>query len=118
MSNQFGCFKAGIASLAEEKRWPVERYMNGFAEGLEMGFFEYDAKNLVLFLPEFTKYNHPANPNVILSWFKSFYELPSSPLKDKFCWIFKGYLKGFGEGFHKAFDDTFGKSMAKQEQEQ
>jgi hypothetical protein len=64
----FGLFKASVSMLADEKRWSKQRYEKAFREGLAKGFFKYDERHLVVFLPKFVKYNQPQNANVIINW--------------------------------------------------
>lgn len=110
----FGMYKASISMLADEKRWPKQRYQKAFTEGLEKGFWKYDERNLVVLIPKFVKYNQPQSVNVIVSWKRIFDELPPSPLKNEWIQIVRGLL----EGFREAFDKAFGKAMPIQEQEQ
>jgi len=121
-SNPLGIFKIPIEALSAEKRWPVKRYMKGFQEGIANGFWKYDNRSLLLYIPNFIKYNTPDNPNVIKSWAKIFNELPESLLKNEYHQSMEVFLKGLGEGFRKQFNERFNKpylkSMPIQEQEQ
>ncbi len=122
LSNQLGCFKAGLASLSEEKRCSVEGYREGFQELIKEGFIKYDERHLVVYINNFIKYNPPESPNVVKSWAITFNELPKSQLKLLCYQSLKAVLQGYGEGFHKAFTEAFGKGLLKgipnQEQEQ
>jgi hypothetical protein len=126
LSNPIGLFKVSIAGMADEKRWPAKRYDKPFREGMANGFWKYDERNMLLYIPNFVEYNPPDNPNVVKSWAKIYNELPSSVLKDEYYDRLKGYLEGFAErlreGFMKPFREGFAKGARKglpiQEQEQ
>jgi len=118
MSTPFGLFKAGVAALAEEKRWPVERYLKAFQEALVKGFAKYDERRLVVFIPKFIDYNPPASPNVLISWGKVFDEIPDCCLKHECCQKVKALAEGKDEAFLKAFTKAFPKAIAIQEQYQ
>jgi len=118
MSTPFGLFKASIGALADEMRWDSKRYANAFREALTKGFFKFDEKALLIFIPKYLKYNPPSNPNVLKSWSKLYSDLPDSPLKTVFYETLKALLEGYGEAFREAFAKGFGKGMPIQDQDQ
>lgn len=109
LSSSFGLYKASIGALADEMRWNIQRYTKGFREGLLKGYFLYDDKYYVLFIPNFLKYNPPHNPNVLRSWANTFNEIPQCSLKEQFYQSLKAFLESFDESFR----DVFGKSFIK-----
>ena len=111
-SNSIGCFKISLEALTAEKRWPIRRYKNAFKELENKKLARYDEKNQVIFLPNFIKYNPPANPKVIINWARQWSELPDSPLKYELYQLLKDIIKTKGEKFSKAFEEAFGKGMA------
>lgn len=121
-SSPFGAYKAGKAALEEESRMDAKGFAKGFAECLSNGLAKYDETARVVYLPNFLKYNPPANPNVVKSWGKIFNELPKSGLDlEIYCAILNccdGMAKGFREAFSKAFAEPEAKGMRIQEQEQ
>ncbi len=112
-SSPFGCYKASMEALASEKRWDIAKYRKAFKEGSRAGFYEYDEKHQMVFIPSFLKYNPPNNPNVLKSWGKVFNELPNSKLKNKCLKALTDLVEGFGEAFTKAFQEGFEKPLAK-----
>ena len=118
MGSAFGLFKAGMAALAEEKRWDVKRYREGFTEGFRNGFFEYDETTRTVFIPNFLKHNPPVNPNVVTGWIDQLREIPDSNMKSKFIQSLSLICETLPKGFAEAFRKGLGNGMANQEQEQ
>jgi hypothetical protein len=112
-STPFGCYKCSIEALSAEKRWPLEKYKKAFQEGLREGFFRYDPKHHIIYIPRFLKYNPPNNPNVLKSWAKIFLELPQCDLKKECLQNLKDLVEGFNKGFQEAFNEFFGKAFGK-----
>jgi len=113
MSNQFGCFKAGICALSEESRMGMKGYRKGFTELSRKGFVKHDERVMVTKLKSFLKYNEPANPNVLTSWGKTFKEVPDCQLKtdtyNEISALCQTKNKAFNEAFLKAFPKPFRK---------
>jgi hypothetical protein len=84
-SNPLGCFAAGVAALAEEKRMPFDEYRATFEVAIEeYHLFKYDSRRRVVFFPTHFKHkaNRPSNPNVLKGWLDSHADqIPDSPLK-------------------------------------
>jgi hypothetical protein len=108
LGSQFGLFKSGLGGLADDKRWPVERYREAFHEGIGEGFWEYDEKHLLVWIPRFPVYNPPNSKNVVISWGRQWKELPDCELKTKCYHVLKGVCDGKGDAFAKAFAMAFG----------
>ena len=116
MSSPLGIYKASLAGLAEEKRWPLKRYLKAFQEAFAKGFVEHDPNARLVYFPKFFKEgyaNRPPNPNVLKNWGKIFHELPESPLKVKCYQRLKALAEGLGEGFKEAFRKGFGEGLPK-----
>lgn len=98
-----GLYKASIAGLAEEKRWPLERYKKAFDECIKRSFIEYDPKAMLIRFPNYFKHrpNHPRGANVVKTWGRWWRELPDSPLKDKCKADIGAMLEA--EDFHRDF---------------
>lgn len=79
----FGLFKGGVATLAEEKRWDIERYRKALKVLLEQKMVRYDKAALLLYIPRALKYN-PPTASALKLWSEVFVGLPSSPLKKAF----------------------------------
>lgn len=111
MGTPFGCFKAGMAGLAEEKRWPIDRYRNAFQEALGHSFVNYDDKARVVLITNFLKYNAPQSPNVVTSWSKVYSELPDCALKREFLRSLESLCIEMGKAFSETFREAFGKAL-------
>src|SRR5690606_31980160 len=60
-------------------------------------------------LPNFLKYNPPANPNVVKAWAKSLDLLPECALRALVIQRAKAFAEGLGKPFAKALPEPFGK---------
>jgi hypothetical protein len=76
-----GAMRATAPGLAAELNMPMERFREGFQEGLSRGMVKVDPKACLVWLPNFLKYNRPDNPNVVKSWADAFDLLPECHLK-------------------------------------
>jgi hypothetical protein len=106
-STPYGLYKASVAALAAEKRWPLKRYEKAFREALRIGFLRYDERHHVVLIPKCLDYNPPQSPNVVKSWRPSYEEMPESELKEEFFRILKALVEGYGEGYREAFRKAF-----------
>jgi hypothetical protein len=79
---------ADAYTLASARRWPVERVQIAINEiaakrssrtGQPMA--EFDARLRVVRLPNAPRFNAPANPSVLVGWWKEWQRFPASPLK-------------------------------------
>lgn len=99
MTGPIGIFKAPLAGLASEKRWPLKRYSKAVREGVSKGFWKIDEKCHVIYFPAFFKHNRPENPNVLRYWIKFYNELPDCTIKAESIQSLKAFAKGWGEGY-------------------
>jgi hypothetical protein len=76
-------------------------------EQLQEGFFEYDERHHVIYIPSFQDYNPPNNPNVMKYFAKRFSEIPRCELKQKYYQSLKTQVEGMSEAFHEGFDEPF-----------
>jgi len=118
LSTPFGLFKAPIGWLADEMRWPAERYRKAFQEALGKGFIQYDEKHYVIFITNHLRYNPPANPNVLKGWAKIYAEIPRCELKNTFYQTLKGFVEDFHDTFQEAFMKAWTNGSPIQEQKQ
>ena len=108
MGTQFGLFKASIPALAAEKRWSVKRYRKALNEVLNLEMGKIDEHVQVVLIPRFLKYNPPHNPNVLISWSKTFRQLPNCDLKNEFLQILRTQINGMlSESFRESFKVHF-----------
>lgn len=107
--NGIGCFKAGIAAMAEDMREDMEDFQKGFREGLAAGCFMYDEDARVVLVPKYIHHNPPNNPNVVKGWGKLFLMIPDCALKGECYSIIEDYCKGLSDAFLKAFHEAFEK---------
>lgn len=114
----FGLFKGGVGTLAEEKRWPPERYRDALRILVSQGMVHYDRDALLLYIPRALRYNPPSSVKVIKEWAETFKSLPSSSLKKDFYIDLKttivsrskealidAFLECFGDGGDLSADD-------------
>lgn len=97
MTNGLGLYAATVEGLSAHKRWPLERYREGFEEGLGKRLFEYDVTYQSVYFPKFIKHNKPSNPNVMQSLLKCWDYIPPTPIKHQ---VYRE-LEGLGKGFAK-----------------
>jgi hypothetical protein len=117
MTGPIGIFKASLAGLADEIRWPLPKYTKAFREGLAKGFWKHDERFHVILFPKFFKHNKPENPNVLKAWMKYYDEVPNCILKAESIQSLKDFAKGWGNPF-ESLCQTLGVTFPKQEQEQ
>lgn len=98
-----GLFRAGRAGMAENLRWPPEEFEQCFREVLEQGMVKADFENQLVWIPGALKYNPPASPNVVKSWWKEFSVLPQCKLKDNAGRAICKELRRLGASFRGAF---------------
>ena len=107
LGNGLGCFKAGVAAMAEEMRLTTKRFTEGFAEGLQQQLFEYDDRFRVLLIPKYFYRNPPANPNGIKALSKEFVKIPTCRLKTKCYHIIRAWIAHQKESFAEPFEELF-----------
>jgi len=118
LGNGLGCFRAGMAAMAEDLRMTPARFDEGFKEGFDerLGepLFLYDENSRVIFIPKYLERNPPSNPNGIRSLSKAFILIPDCKLKHDCYLTVKAFVEGKknpskngGETFVEAFSRTF-----------
>lgn len=108
---QIGALRANVPGLACELGMDLEVFSKGFKEVLAQGIVKHDTKLLIWF-PNFLKYNPPESPNVVKSWHYGYNELPESQLKADILEGVKGIVDGLSQGFREAFTKTFAEDLA------
>ena len=103
-----GAMRATIEGLAAE----LEVLPEAFREVFRKGLFNVDCNGKMIVVPNFLKYNAPANPNVVIGWGTAFDMLPECESKYKIYQGVKESIKGFGKGFQEAFSKAFPKEYA------
>ena len=89
----------------------LEAFTKAFQEVFSQGMVRHDGK-LLLWFPNFLKYNLPESPNVVKSWRYGYDELPESELKIQILIGAKSFVDGLSEAFQKAFEKAFAKELA------
>lgn len=118
LGNGLGCFRAGMAAMAEDLRMLPSRFAEGFAEGYDerLGepLFNYDEGTRVVFIPKYLERNPPSNPNGIRALSKAFVSIPDCKLKLDCYHTVKAFVKTKnattkkgGETFAQAFAEAF-----------
>lgn len=111
-----GAMRCSPGGLQDELDWEAkafpEAFRKAFAEGQAKGFWLYDKKAKFLWVPNFIKYNHPENPNVLKSWVGCWEDLPECGYKCQLFQSLKDLAKGLPEAFQEAFRKAFPKDYA------
>ena len=108
-----GLTKFSIATAAEELEADAATAEKLIATVIKTMGWQHDLQRRVLYMPEWTTANLPANPNVCESWGKAVVEVPDSELKAKaIAHIAAVLLKEKGESFRNSFLEPFGKPLA------
>ncbi|WP_430734366.1 hypothetical protein [Halodesulfovibrio aestuarii] len=108
---QLGALRANVPGLACELGMELEAFTKGFQEVLTQGIVTHDGKLLIWF-PNFLRYNLPESPNVVKSWHYGFRELPESALRTDILVGVKFLVDGLSQGFREAFRKTFAEELA------
>lgn len=110
-----GAFRGTRAGLAEEKRWPLDRFMAAFDALRGAGMVEFDDAAHLVWVVNALKYDRPESPNVIRFWSRQFHALPESQIRarihDKIEALFKGIWRDLGKGFREAFREAFAEAL-------
>jgi hypothetical protein len=101
-----GLIPAGVATIAESLRWPLEATQAAFAEIEAQGMASFDPSGPLIWLPNALKFNTP-NTNQVKGWGKAWAEVPECPLKRKAWGELRTSIHALGEAFAKAFDAAF-----------
>jgi len=118
LGNGLGCFKAGMAAMAEDLRMLPSRFAEGFGEGFDERYgeplFNYDEGARVVFIPKYLERNPPSNPNGIRALAKAFVSIPDCKLKHDCYQTVKAFVErknptteGGGKTFAQAFEESF-----------
>lgn len=81
MMTALGAMRGTPEGLACEIGMDPEPFKEGFRELLLKGLAEHDAEGRLIALPNFLKYNPPANPNAVKAWVKALEFLPECALR-------------------------------------
>lgn len=103
MMTALGAMRGTPSGLAEEIGMAPEPFKEGFAELLSKRLAEHDADGRLIALPNFLKYNPPANPNAVRAWVKSLEMLPECELLHLVIQRAKASAKGFKERLPEPF---------------
>lgn len=113
LANPLGIFVAGLASLADELRWDVERYRKGFRNLSDRFGVTFHEGSRTVLLKNHFKHNIPNNPNVWKNWLKFYPELPFSPLRDEWDRIAMRFATEWGSPFISILSETTSKGSSK-----
>lgn len=79
-----GIYRLPLEYGATDRRWPLKRFRQAFANLLTDGFVEYDEDAKVVLILNALKWQQPANPNQRKSAVKKLRALPPTPLLRRF----------------------------------
>jgi hypothetical protein len=97
MMTALGAMRATPEGLARELGMEPEPFREGFQQLLSKGMAEHDEAGPLIALPNFLKYNPPANPNAVKAWAKSLEFLPECGLLSVVIQRAKSFAEGFKE---------------------
>lgn len=104
-----GLIVAGRSQLAETMGWTIDRFGTVFASFGSHAEADWAAR--VVWLPNATKYNKPANPNVVLGWKKLLPLVPECDLKTRALLSLLRTCEQLGKPFAEAFGESLGEGF-------
>jgi len=107
---QLGALRGNLPGLAYELGMDLKAFEKAFREVLEQGIAKHD-ESLLIWFPNFLKYNQPESPNVIKSWRRGFEELPESGLKVEILISVKATVGALSKAFQQAFAEVFSEAF-------
>lgn len=113
LTNIPGLIPMNDAGLARALRWPLEGFLEAFAEVQAQGMAEADWDAGLTWVPNAIKHNEPESPNVVLSWTTAWEELPECDLKVEAWQHLHSYLNAKGESWVAAFEKACRKPSRK-----
>ncbi|NTF35539.1 hypothetical protein [Agrobacterium rubi] len=119
MLTALGAMRGTPEGLASEIGMDIELFKKGFAELLSQRLAEHDENGKLIALPNFLKYNPPANPNAVKSWVKSLDFLPECELRNLVIQRASQSAQGFKvplpEPFMKLFAERFNEPESREQ---
>lgn len=107
MLTALGAMRGTPEGLASEVGMDIEPFKKGFAELLSKRLAEHDRNGKLIALPNFLKYNPPANPNAVKSWVKMLDFLPECELRNLVIQRGRYASRGFREPLPEPFTQGF-----------
>ncbi len=101
-----GVIVAGEASIAEQLGWDAKRLRERFRELFQRGL-AIKVEGRLVWLCNATKYQPPANPNVVKGWSKCWDDVPECGLKHDVWQALKVACKSWDRTFAKQFAEPF-----------
>ncbi len=98
-----GTVKGTNHVLSAQLKWPLDAFMDAYAEANQLGMVVADFKAGLVWLPNGLKHNPPASLNVAKAWAKSFVDLPECSLKVRIHQDVVAYLDDFGDVYRMAY---------------
>jgi hypothetical protein len=113
LTNIPGLIPTNDAGLARALKWPLEGFLEAFAEVSGQGMAEADWEAGLIWVPNAIKHNEPESPNVVVSWQTAWEEMPECDLKLQAWQHLRDYLNGKGESWVAAFEKACRKPSRK-----
>jgi uncharacterized phage protein (TIGR02220 family) len=101
-----GVLVAGEAAIAEQLHWDSKRLRERFGELFQRGL-GIKVEGRLVWLCNATKYQPPANPNMIVGWAKCWDDVPECNLKHDIWQALKTACKSWNRTFEKQFAEPF-----------
>lgn len=119
-----GAIRASEAGIAAEKKWTAQRVSKGLGELFRNGLINRSEEANLIVLPNFLKYNAPANPNVVQGWESIVGLLPECDLLTQYYQHCAEFVETLGKRYVERLPEPFrngclnGMPNQKQEQKQ
>lgn len=104
-----GLIVAGRAHLSEALGWDLSRFDVAFSELRPKAHADWVAR--VVWLPNATRYNEPANPNVVKGWKDALRAVPECELRNLAVSGLETVCESLGQAFAEAFRRVLGKRL-------
>jgi hypothetical protein len=97
-TNMLGIYRLPLTYIAEDLDWDQDKVSKAFAIGLQIGYFEYDEKAKLVFIPSWFEYNGGLNGKQLIKAKFELSEIPQSAILQRY----QSYLIGLPEPYAKS----------------
>lgn len=102
-TSSIGTMRTYPEALARDLGWTLRKLKSSFREIVQQHMMVMDETCGLIWLPNYLKYNAPANPNSVRAWAGAINDMPECPLKDKIINHLSEVATARGKGFAEAF---------------
>jgi len=112
-----GLYRIGPGYISDVLKWNLTEVHKAIKQLSSRHMIRYNSKNCLIYLPKWSKFNSPSNPNVLTSWVKDLKNIPNCQLKELFLNDLKALLKALPKAFGNTFEKYYTKPMVIHEHE-